>query len=324
MSWQAWQQSDPRTPAQLVTLPDEALADSEVVIAVERSAINYKDALALTATAPIARCDHLVLGIDLAGTVVSAPAQSGLAAGAAVFATGCGLGERWPGGLATRACCPGEWLHTLPHGTTSEWAMGLGTAGLTAWLCVERLRSMGITPERGAIAVTGASGGVGSISVALLAAMGYTVHAITGADAAHELLRDLGATEILSRDSLSPGKALQSAHFAAAVDTVGGEPLASLLAQIDHLGAVAACGNAAGMGLTTTVAPFILRGVALLGVDSTRVPREQRDAAWQGLAEFLPPSVVAQWSHSVALDAVAQTAELLVANKLSGRCIVRW
>lgn len=321
MSERGWLVAEDGAAPSLRELDPELLAEHPVAIAVERSAVNYKDALALTASAPIARRTPLVLGIDLAGTVTRS-ADPRFARGDAVLATGWGLGEQHHGGLATAATCDGDWLHPLPAGTDVAWAMGLGTAGLTAWLAVERLRIAGVVARGSPVAVTGASGAVGTIAVALLAELGCAVHAISGTAEAAGVLRALGATEVLPRDTLVPGKALGSARFAGAVDTVGGEPLAALLATIQPQGAVAACGNAAGMALPTTVAPFILRGVSLLGIDSVRVPRAIREDAWAQLAELLPPGRKSLPVKELQLDDALDEAARMVRGEGLGRRLV--
>ena len=321
MSARGWYLAAADAKPELRGFEPELLGDQPVRVRVERSALNYKDALALTGSAPIARVTPLILGIDFAGRV-EASTDPRFAPGDPVLATGWGLGERHHGGLATLAACPGDWLHRLPAGTDADWAMGLGTAGLTAWLAVERLRAAGVIPARGTVAVTGASGGVGSLAVALLDHLGYTVHAISGTPAAAAELRALGATEVLEREVLAPGKPLRPARFAGAVDTVGGAPLGALLAQIAPLGAVAACGNAAGMALPTSVAPFILRGVSLLGIDSVGVPREERELAWAGLAEALPPDTALP-RRVLDLDQALDEAHRMLRGQGHGRRLVR-
>ncbi|MDA3960994.1 MAG: acryloyl-CoA reductase [Planctomycetota bacterium] len=322
MAISAWYQTAADAPASLQQIDPEALGDAPVAIAVERSAINYKDALALTASAPIARSLPLVLGIDLAGTV-TASSDPRFNPGDRVLATGWGMGERSHGGLATAARCQGDWLTPLPTGTDADWAMGLGTAGLTAALAVERIQRCGLPPEAGPIAVTGATGGVGSIAVALLAALGYEVHAISGKPAEHAALITLGANQCLDRTVLQAGKILDRTRFAGAVDTLGAEPLAALLAQIMPQGVVSACGNAAGMTLPTSVAPFILRGVQLHGIDSVMAPTDLRAALWNQLATTLPHEALAPWRSSIALDQAASRAASMLAGTSTGRCIVR-
>jgi acrylyl-CoA reductase (NADPH) len=316
------EQDDGGPHARLAELADDELPEGDVVVDVAYSSLNYKDALAVTGTAPIARSYPMVAGIDLAGTV-AASEHPGVGPGDEVVATGWGLGERHWGGMAQRARLPGDWLVPLPPGFSPAQAMAVGTAGFTAMLCVLALEDHGIRPEAGAILVTGAGGGVGGIAIALLAARGHDVIASTGRSQETAYLRDLGAREVIDREELSiPGKPLASQRWAGAVDTVGGQTLASALAATRYGGAVAACGNAGGMDLPASVAPFILRGVTLAGVDSVMCPRDRRLRAWQRLGEDLEPGVLDAMSEVIGLSEVPATAEAMLAGQVRGRRVI--
>jgi acrylyl-CoA reductase (NADPH) len=282
-----------------LTLDD--LSAGDVVIDVEWSSVNYKDSLAATEKGRVARLSPLVPGIDLAGTVRSSDAP-GVNPGDAVIVHGYDLGVSHHGGYATVARVPSEWIVPLPDGLTTREAMIVGTAGYTAALSVLALVDHGITPDAGTVLVTGATGGVGSIAVAMLAGLGYTVTASTGKPDAAAFLRELGADEIVARDELTDtSKPLLSTKWAAAVDSVGGETLAHVLATLAQFGAVAASGNVGGAAVPTTVLPFILRGITLYGIDSVHTPIEARRAVWGRIATDLKPK---------GLDAVAQVVDL--------------
>jgi len=273
--------------AALTTLQLAQLSEGEVTIAVAWSGINYKDALAATGTARILRRYPLVGGIDLAGTVVQSQ-DPRFTPGEAVLVTGCGLSETHDGGYAHFARVPGDWVVPLPAGLTLRSAMALGTAGFTAALALERMELNGQTPAQGPVVVTGATGGVGSIAIDLLAGRGYEVIAVTGKSGSHDYLRALGASQVLSRDELTAeGRPLERVRWAGAIDNLGGPVLASLLRSTDSGGNVASVGQAAGAALHTTVMPFILRGVNLLGIGSVGVARAPRLALWQRLATDL-------------------------------------
>jgi len=280
---------------QTVTLRhlDEArLPDGDVSIDVHYSTINYKDALALTGAAPIARVWPLVPGIDLAGTV-TASRDPAWKPGDAVVLNGWGVGEGHWGGLAQKSVLKGEWLVPLPAAFTPWQAMAIGTAGYTAALCVDALINAGVTPDQGEVLVTGATGGVGSIAVALLARAGFTVAAATGKAAEADYLAQLGAASVIDRAELGlQGRPLQKERWAGVVDSVGSHTLVNALAQTRYSGAVAACGLAQGADLSATVLPFILRGVSLLGIDSVMSPRPLRLAAWERLARDLDPALL--------------------------------
>ncbi len=275
--------------ARLAELDDADLPGGAVTVDVAYSSLNYKDALGITGSAPIARSFPMVAGIDLAGTV-SASDDAAFAPGDAVLATGFGIGERHWGGLAQRARLEAGWVVPVPDPLDARRAMAVGTAGFTAMLCVLALEDRAVAPGDGPVLVTGAAGGVGSVAVALLAAIGHEVIASTGRQEEADYLRGLGATEILDRAELSePGKALAKERWTAAVDTVGGQTLANVCAGTRYGGTVAACGNAGGMKLPATVAPFILRAVALIGVDSVQCPLPRRLEAWRRLARAARP-----------------------------------
>lgn len=310
------------TRAELRTLTLDDLPEGEVLVRVSHSTLNYKDALAITGKSPVVRSFPMVPGIDFAG-VVERSADPRFAPGDAVVLNGWGTGEtRW-GGLAGYATTRADWLVPLPTGMSAQQAMSIGTAGYTAMLCVMALEAHGIQPDAGPVLVTGANGGVGSIAIALLARAGYTVTASTGRAEEAEHLHALGASSIMDRAALGgPGKPLQKENWAAAIDAVGSHTLANVLASTRYGGVVAACGLAQGMDLPATVAPFILRGVTLVGVDSVYAPLERRRAAWQRLAAELAPEVLERNTRVVGLgDALALAPDLL-AGRVRGRVVV--
>lgn len=297
-------------------------SSTDVMVAVEYSSLNYKDALAITAAAPVVRQLPLIPGIDLAGRVLSSESPA-FKVGDPVLATGWGMGEKFNGGLSERARVAADWLLPIPSPLTSRMAMALGTAGLTAMLCVLKLEDAGIRPDDGPILVSGASGGVGSVAVTLLAGRGYQVSALTGRTEQHDYLKQLGASEIVPRQELSePSRPLEKQRWAAAIDTAGGQVLAGILARLNYGGCVAACGLAADSTLTTTVMPFILRGVTLHGVDSVQCPISQRQRAWQALAKEMPAETLQGLSQSIPLKQVPAAAEALLAGRLQGRTVV--
>ncbi len=309
---------------QTVALEDITLADlpeADTVVAVEASSFNYKDGLALTGKNRILRNYPIVPGIDFAGKVVSSGSNR-FKAGDAVVLTGWGVGEGWSGGFAERARVKSEWLVKLPEGLTSARAMAIGTAGLTAMLCVMALEKHGIR-KGGDVLVTGAAGGVGSVAVKLLSQLGYKVSALTGRRSEEEFLRALGASAIVDRaDYASPGKPLQKEVWAGAVDTVGGPLLANVLASTDYDGAVAACGLAGGMDLPASVFPFILRNVALLGVDSVMCPIAKREEAWRRIASELSAKDIDAVTTTVRLDDLPRLAGEILAGQVRGRTVV--
>ncbi len=302
---------------------DEAeLMDGDVTVDVTHTTINFKDALALTGSSPVVRRWPMIPGIDFAGTVRTSD-HEGIAVGDAVILNGWGVGETHLGGYATRARVPGGWLVPLPDGFTDAQAMAIGTAGYTAMLCVLALERHGVAPGDGPVLVTGASGGVGSVAVALLAGLGHEVVASTGKLDEADYLRGLGAADVLDRAELSgPGRPLGKERWAAAVDSVGSHTLANVLAGTRYGGTVAACGLAQGMDLPGSVAPFILRGVTLAGVDSVMAPLAARVEAWDRLAADL---------DRAKLDAITETRPLadapglapdLLAGKVRGRIVL--
>ncbi len=298
------------------------LPDGEVLVRVSHSTLNYKDALAMTGKAPVVRTFPMVPGIDFAG-VVERSADPHFKPGDAVLLNGWGTGETSWGGLSQYATTKADWLIPLPAAMTAEQAMSIGTAGYTAMLCVMALQERGVIPESGPVLVTGANGGVGSIAIALLSRLGYMVTASTGRPEDADNLRALGASSIVNRGTLSePGKPLQKENWAAAVDCVGSHTLANVLAGIRYGGVVAACGLAQGMDLPATVAPFILRGVTLIGVDSVYASQARRIAAWNRLASELPPEVIAQNTRVIGLSDALTTATELLAGKVRGRVVV--
>lgn len=298
------------------------LADGEVFIRVSHSTLNYKDALALTGRAPIVRKFPLVPGIDFAG-VVETSRDAGFKPGDVVVSTGWGIGETRHGGFAQKARGQGSQLVKLPAGLSAEQAMAIGTAGLTAMLCLLAIERHGLTPDRGPAVVTGAAGGVGSVAVSILAKKGWQVVASTGRPEEADYLRQLGAHDIIDRKELSaPGKPLGKETWAAGIDTVGSTTLANLCARMRYGGAVAACGLAAGMDLPASVAPFILRNVALLGVDSVQAPMALRQKAWERLATDLDAGHLRAMTRTIGLDELIPTAADVLAGKVRGRTVV--
>lgn len=305
------------------TLQRTALPEGEVTVRVAYSTLNYKDALAITGRSPVVRKFPMVPGIDFAGTVESS-SNAAFAPGDQVVLNGWGVGETHWGGLAEVARVPASFLIPLQAPFTARQAMGIGTAGYTAALCVLALQRHGLRPDQGPVLVTGAAGGVGSVAVALLAKAGYEVAAVTGRMQEADFLTRLGAQHIIDRAELAqPGRPLEKERWAGAVDVAGGQVLANVCAAMRYRGVVAACGLAAGMQLPATVAPFILRGVTLAGIDSVMAPQAERLQAWQRLAADLEPAVLEQLLRDIALeDAVAVAPELL-AGQVRGRLVVR-
>jgi acrylyl-CoA reductase (NADPH) len=304
------------------TLEDAQLPEGDVLVAIDHSTLNYKDALALTDAAPVVRRWPMVPGIDGAGTVLDS-AHGAWRPGDRVILNGWGVGETHWGCLAGRARLKGDWLVRMPEAFDSHQAMALGTAGYTAMLCVMALERHGVRPGDGEVLVTGATGGVGSVAVDLLARLGHRVVAATGKSAEADYLRGLGAADVIDRASLTtPGKPLQKERWAGVVDTLGSHALANACAQTRYGGTLAACGLAAGNDLPATVLPFILRGVALAGVDSVMAPQALRQEAWRRLAADLPGAEVRKWAMDITLeDAPAKAAEI-IAGRVRGRYVV--
>ena len=308
--------------ASLQTLDEAQLPAGDVRVRVSHSTLNYKDALAITGQGPVVRQFPMVPGIDLAG-VVEESRHPDFKAGDAVLLNGWGVGEGHWGGLAGQARLNGDWLIPLPAGFSAAEAMALGTAGYTAMLAVLALERHGVTPERGEVLVTGANGGVGSVAIALLAKLGYRVAASTGRPEEAEYLKSLGAAEIVERASLSaPGRPLARERWAGAIDSLGSHTLANVCASTRYGGCVAACGLAQGMDFPATVAPFILRGVTLAGIDSVMRPRADRLEAWSRLARDLDKRLLAPITRTIGLEEVIPTAGELLAGKVRGRVVV--
>ncbi len=307
--------------AEFRQLTNDDLPQGDTLVQVVYSCLNYKDGLNVTGKGKISRFFPMVPGIDLAGTVIETTSPD-YHPGDPVVLTGWGIGERHWGGYAQRARVKAEWLVPLPAGMTLFHSMAIGTAGFTAMLAVMALEEAGVKPGDREVLVTGATGGVGSIATALLARRGYRVAASTGRADTHDYLRELGAATIVPRSELAaPGRPLESERWAGAVDTVGGDVLARVLAATAAGGAVAACGNAGGANLTTTVFPFILRGVRLIGIDSVMCPTERRRAAWDNLARELPAEVLDRITRVEPLSRVKELCEEIVAGQVRGRVV---
>ena len=302
---------------------DEArLPEGDVSVRVSHSTLNYKDGLAITGKGPVVRKFPMVPGIDLVG-VVEASSHPDWAVGDSVVLNGWGVGEGHWGGLAQKARLKGDWLVPLPATFTPQQAMAIGTAGYTAMLCVLALEKHGVTPDQGEILVTGAAGGVGGVAVALLAKLGYTVVGVTGRPEEVDYIKGLGATEVLERSAFSsPGKPLARERWAGAVDVVGSHTLANVCASMKYRGVVTACGLAGGMDFPASVAPFILRGVTLAGVESVICPREQRLIAWQRLGADLDLSKLGTIAREISLAEAIPAAARLIEGKLRGRVVV--
>lgn len=312
---------DGKVVAAVKSLDESALPDFAVTARVAYSTLNYKDGLAIADKGKIVRAFPMVPGVDWAGSVESS-ADERFKPGDKVILTGWGVGESHWGGLAEKARAKAEWLVKLPPGTDEKWAMTMGTAGFTAMLCVMALEASGLKKDR-EILVTGAAGGVGSVAVALLAKLGYSVVASTGRRELEPYLRALGAKSIVDRAELAkPSKPLDSERWGGAVDSVGGTTLANILASTATRASVAACGLAGGHELATTVMPFILRGVKLLGIDSVRSPLAEREAAWRKLASLLPDGLPAGGTREVGLAELPALALAIVAGQVQGRIVV--
>jgi acrylyl-CoA reductase (NADPH) len=314
--------TDNKVEAALRQMEDEALPDGDVTVRVDHSTLNYKDALAITGKAPIVRNFPMVPGIDFAGTVESSD-RIDFSAGDKVVLNGWRVGEDHWGGLSQKARVKGDWLIPLPDAFTTTRAMAIGTAGYTAMLCVLALEDHGVKPHDGEVLVTGAAGGVGSVAVSVLSKLGYRVIASTGRAEEAGYLKSLGAHDVIGRDSFSgPVKPLAKERWAGVVDAVGSTTLAHALAQTRYGGTVAACGLAQGMDLPTSVAPFILRGVTLAGIESVMCPRERRLQAWKRLAADLDVDKLDALTSTIPLSQVVQTAPLFLEGKVRGRIVV--
>jgi acrylyl-CoA reductase (NADPH) len=306
----------------LADFDDQDLMEGDVTIAVEWSTLNYKDGLALTGKSPVVRRFPMIPGIDLAG-IVEASTHPGWKPGDKVVLNGWGLGETHLGAYARKARVKGDWLVRLPHSMSAREAMAIGTAGYTAMLAVMALERAGVVPSRGPVIVTGASGGVGSVAIALLAKLGYSVIASTGRPEEAAYLKGLGAAEIIERQELtSPARPLAKERWAGGIDSVGSTTLANLLSMTRYGGAVAACGLVGGMDLPTSVAPFILRGVSLLGIDSVMCPLALRQEAWRRLESDLDRGKIAAMAGEIGLADVIAAGARIIAGKVRGRIVV--
>ena len=306
----------------LTSLDETDLPDGDVSIDVEYSTLNYKDGLAITGKSPVVRKFPMVPGIDLAG-VVTESSHADWKKGDRVVLNGWGVGETHWGGLAQRARLNGDWLVPLPDNFTARQAMAIGTAGYTASLSVDALLNRAVTPDQGEILVTGATGGVGSVAIVLLAKAGFTVAAVTGKASESDYLKDLGATTVLDRaDFAEAGKPMQKERWAGVIDSVGSHTLANACAQTRYGGTVAACGLAQGMDFPASVAPFILRGVSVLGIESVMAPREPRMAAWARLSRDLDASALDAIAQEIALGEAIDAAGKLMEGSVRGRIVV--
>lgn len=315
--------ADKGTTAALTQFDEAELMEGDVTVRVEWSTLNYKDGLALTGKAPVVRRFPMIAGIDFAGTV-EASSHPQWKAGDKVVCTGWGMGETHLGAYAEKARVKGDWLVALPQGLSARDAMAIGTAGFTAMLSVLALEKHGLSPKSGPVVVTGAAGGVGSVATAVLSKLGYHVIASTGRAAEADYLKHIGAAEIIDRNELAgPAKPLAKERWAGGVDSVGSTTLANLLSMTKYGGAIAACGLAAGMDLPSSVAPFILRGVCLLGIDSVMCPIEPRKAAWQRLAADLDRAKLSEITHEISLDQVPQWGAKILAGEVRGRIVVK-
>jgi len=311
------------TTAALTQFDEAELMEGDVTVRVEWSTLNYKDGLAVTGKAPVVRRFPMIAGIDFAGTVEQSSHRL-WKAGDKVVCNGWGLGETHLGAYAEKARVKGDWLVRLPVGMSTRDAMAIGTAGFTAMLAVMALERHGVTPRHGPVIVTGAAGGLGSIAVALLAKLGFAVIASTGRPTEADYLRDLGAREIIERKELvGAAKPLGREQWAAAIDTVGSTTLANVLSMTRYGGAVAACGLAGGMDLPATVAPFILRGVSLVGIDSVMCPLERRREAWKRLASDMEAGKLAAMTSEIDLSGVMEVGRRIVEGGVRGRVVVK-
>jgi acrylyl-CoA reductase (NADPH) len=308
--------------ATLQEISEDQLPEGNVTVRVAYSTLNFKDGLAITGSSPVVRKFPMVPGIDLAGTV-EVSEHPDYKVGDQVLLNGWGVGEGHWGGLAQKARLNGDWLIPLPKAFTAAQAMAIGTAGYTAMLCILALEHNGVTPEQGEVLVTGANGGVGSFAIALLSKLGYRVVASTGRTSEHDYLKQLGASEIIDRATLSePGKPLAKERWAAVVDSVGSHTLANACASTKANGTVAACGLAQGMEFPASVAPFILRGVTLAGINSVTQPKAKRVEAWNRLAQDLDFNLLPLISHEIGLSEAIEAAPRLLAGQLRGRVVV--
>ncbi|MGB0370784.1 MAG: MDR family oxidoreductase [Opitutales bacterium] len=308
--------------ASLKKLDEHQLPEGDVSLKVTHSTLNYKDALAITGKAPVVRSFPMVPGIDLVGTVEHSE-HSDFKPGDTVMLNGWGVGEKHWGGLSEKACLNGDWLIPQPAGLSPQDCMTIGTAGYTAMLCILALEKHGVTPDSGEIIVTGATGGVGSVAISILSKLGYKVTALSGRPEQSEYLKSLGATDVIDRAEFSsPGKPLQKERWAGAIDVVGGHTLANLCASTQYGGIVTACGLAGSMDFPATVAPFILRGVTLKGIDSVMCPKAERIEAWQRLSKDLDLKKLASIRQIIPLSEAIPYASKLLNGEIRGRIVV--
>ena len=311
------------TKAALTDFDEANLMEGDVTVRVEYSTVNYKDGLAITGKAPVVRRFPMIAGIDLAGTVENS-SHPAWKSGDKVILNGWGCGETHLGAYGAKARVKGDWLVPLPKSMSAREAMAIGTAGYTAMLAVIALERHGLKPDRGPIAVTGAAGGVGSVATTILAKLGFSVSAVTGRTGEADYLKGLGATEIIERKELAgPPKPLAKERWAGAIDAVGSTTLANLLSMTRYGGAVAACGLAGGMDLPASVAPFILRGVCLYGIDSVMCPLPHRQEAWKRLETDLDRQKLATMTREIGLAGVPEAAASLLAGQVRGRIVVK-
>jgi len=315
--------ADKGTTVALTQFDEADLMDGDVTLGVEWSALNYKDGLAVTGKAPVVRRFPMIAGIDLAGTVEQS-SHPQWKPGDKVICTGWGMGETHLGAYAEKARVKGDWLVRLPEGMSARDAMAIGTAGFTAMLAVLALEKQGLGPRDGPIVVSGAAGGVGSVATAVLSKLGYQVIASTGRMSEAAYLKNLGAAEVIDRSELSgPAKPLAKERWAGGIDSVGSTTLANILSMTKYAGAITACGLAAGMDLPSSVAPFILRGVCLLGIDSVMCPIELRKVAWSRLASDLDPGKLVEITHEIGLGEVVVAGAKILAGQVRGRIVVK-
>jgi len=308
--------------ANLTQLETSQLPEGDVTIKISYSSLNYKDGLAISGKGPVVRQFPMVPGIDLVGTVIDSQSDK-YKPGEQVLLNGWGVGEKHWGGLAQMAKLNSQWLIPLPAKLSAKDAMAIGTAGYTAMLAIIALEKNGLTPAKGKVLVTGANGGVGSLSIAILAKLGYNVTASTGRPKESDYLKAIGASEVIDRNELSQlGKPLQKERWVAAIDSAGSQTLANVCASIIYGGSVAACGLAQGMDFPSSVAPFILRGITLAGIDSVMRPYADRVAVWDRLADIIDQSLLAKISHEITLEQVFPNIEQLMAGKVRGRIVV--
>jgi acrylyl-CoA reductase (NADPH) len=317
------ERADKGTTAALTQFDEAELMDGDVTVRVEWSTLNYKDGLAVTGKAPVVRRFPMIAGIDFAGTVEQSSHHE-WKAGDKVVCNGWGMGETHLGAYAEKARVKGDWLVRLPQGISTYDAMAIGTAGYTAMLAVLALEKQGLSPDSGPVAVTGAAGGVGSVAIAVLSKLGYHVIASTGRMSEAPYLKGLGAAEVIDRNELSgPAKPLAKERWAGGIDSVGSTTLANLLSMTRYGGAIAACGLAGGMDLPTSVAPFILRGVCLLGIDSVMCPIERRKTAWHRLAIDLDHAKLSEITQEINLDQVVDYGAKILEGQVRGRIVVK-